>query len=309
MNLRPEEALIEEVARDKGMAESFVEKDWFVTQVIGVIATIEHNNFEVIFTGGTALSKAHKLLQRFSEDVDFRVRVPEPTPNRKAFSDFKHAVIKALRQYGFAITEPQIKARDNNRFFSIDLDYESYFSSMDALRPHIQIEIMARNTKLPSLYLPVSSFVNELTKQPPEVTRIGCIDPVESASDKLSAIAWRVLDRVRGSQHDDPALVRHIHDLAILKDLAQTYVNFPALVAFSMLQDNNRPRNDPSLPGLPVTEKFQRMLHVLENDAAYAQEYDRFVKGVSYAAQGHTPDFANAIQAVRVLVNTASSLS
>jgi len=41
-----------------------VEKDWYVVQIIGIIADIQHGDFEVIFSGGTALSKAHKLLQR-----------------------------------------------------------------------------------------------------------------------------------------------------------------------------------------------------------------------------------------------------
>ena len=308
MNQRPKQTVITEVALDKGMGESFVEKDWFVIQVIAAIATIEHEGFEVIFAGGTALSKAHKLLQRFSEDVDFRVLVSEPSLNRKALSGFRHVVVESLRKCRFTIADTQIQARNSNRFFSIDLDYETYFSRADALRPHIQIELTASNTQLPPIYLPVSSFVNELTNQPPEVARIGCIDPVESATDKLSAIAWRIPDRVRGGQYDDPALVRHIHDLAILKDLALVHADFPGLVATSMREDNKRAKNDPSFSGLPVNEKFQRMLDILVMDREYAQEYDRFVKGVSYATEGNVPDFAKAIEAIRLLIKAVSPM-
>jgi predicted nucleotidyltransferase component of viral defense system len=96
MNPRPEKSMFEEAALVKGMAASFIEKDWYVTQVIGTLAGLDHKNFEVIFSGGTVLSKAHKLLQRFSEDVDFRVRAPQSV-SRKALSNFKHAVIAALR--------------------------------------------------------------------------------------------------------------------------------------------------------------------------------------------------------------------
>jgi predicted nucleotidyltransferase component of viral defense system len=41
--------------------------------VIRKISKIRYEDFQVIFTGGTALSKAYGLIQRFSEDVDFRV--------------------------------------------------------------------------------------------------------------------------------------------------------------------------------------------------------------------------------------------
>src|SRR5262249_18961110 len=127
---------------------------------------------EVIFTGGTALSKAHNLLQRFSEDVDFRVLVAQESQNRKALSAFKNAVIDALHKNGFVIGEEQVRARNENRFFAVDLNYKSHFPPADGLRPHIQIEVTARNTQLPQIYLPVASFVSTLTKQAPEVVRI-----------------------------------------------------------------------------------------------------------------------------------------
>lgn len=76
MNGRPEKALIEDIALEMGINPSFVEKDWYVTQAIRTISAIQLPAFTFVFTGGTALSKAHKLIQRFSEDTDFRVLAP-----------------------------------------------------------------------------------------------------------------------------------------------------------------------------------------------------------------------------------------
>lgn len=73
MNIFPKKALIEEVALVRRISEAFVEKDWFVTQVIKILAENQQTDFILIFTGGTALSKAHKLIHRFSEDIDFRI--------------------------------------------------------------------------------------------------------------------------------------------------------------------------------------------------------------------------------------------
>jgi hypothetical protein len=231
----------------------------------------------------------------------------DAAPGRKALSAYKNAVIEALRQQGFQIQDEQIKARDENRFFSVDLDYESQFSRADALRPHIQVELTVRGTQLAPLYMPVSSFINHLSKQLPEVERIGCIDPVESAADKLSALAWRIPDRARGDQYDDSAVVRHVHDLALLKDAAEESKNFSGLVISAMQHDDRRSKNNTAFSGLPVAEKFQQMFDAFARDEQYRSEYDLFVKGVSYAPEGEVPDFDTAMDAVRRLTKIVTS--
>jgi Nucleotidyl transferase AbiEii toxin, Type IV TA system len=304
MNMRPDKTLFEEVAELRQILPAFVEKDWFVTQVVRIISTVDVTGFHVVFTGGTALSKAHRLLERFSEDVDFRVRV-EGEPKRAALSAYKLTIVDALRGGGFAVDDTCVQARDANRFFSIDLDYESYFTQADALRPHIQIEVSVRATQLPPLELSVVSFVNETTHEPAEVNRISCIDPVESAADKLSALAWRVPDRIRGGAYDDPSIVRHIHDLAILKDRALAGSQFAALVMSAMKTDSTRPKNKPALIGVAPNDKLDLMLKTLSEDKAYEGEYERFVGGVSYADAANVPRYAAAIEALRLLIHVA----
>jgi hypothetical protein len=58
-----------------------------------------------------------------------------------------------------------------------------------------------------------------------------CVDPVETAADKLSALAWRVCVRERGAPNDDPTIIRHLHDLAALESRAATALAFLTLLA------------------------------------------------------------------------------
>lgn len=51
-----------------GMRESFIEKDYFVTEALRIIN--QSFSDKVIFKGGTSLSKGWNIIQRFSEDVD-----------------------------------------------------------------------------------------------------------------------------------------------------------------------------------------------------------------------------------------------
>ena len=49
------------------VSEDIVEKDYYVTLILKKLSTIE---YPVVFKGGTSLSKAFHVIDRFSEDID-----------------------------------------------------------------------------------------------------------------------------------------------------------------------------------------------------------------------------------------------
>jgi hypothetical protein len=57
-----------EYFRPRGLREAIIEKDYFVTESLRIIAAVAGE--KVIFKGGTSLSKGWNLIQRFSEDID-----------------------------------------------------------------------------------------------------------------------------------------------------------------------------------------------------------------------------------------------
>ena len=66
--------LVEDVAAVLGINEpSLVEKDFHVVQALSLLAAHHSLNFELVFAGGTCLSKTLFSLQRMSEDVDLKV--------------------------------------------------------------------------------------------------------------------------------------------------------------------------------------------------------------------------------------------
>jgi len=54
--------------RERGLRPAIIEKDYYVTEVLRIIAAIDST--KVIFKGGTSLSKGWNLIERFSEDID-----------------------------------------------------------------------------------------------------------------------------------------------------------------------------------------------------------------------------------------------
>lgn len=79
-------ALIALTSEKFGIADVLVEKDYWVTKALKNLASSPLVG-KVVFKGGTSLSKAHKLIQRFSEDIDLAVIVED---------GMKDAAIKAL---------------------------------------------------------------------------------------------------------------------------------------------------------------------------------------------------------------------
>lgn len=53
-----------------GVESSIVEKDYFVTLFL---KEISKESLRIIFKGVTSLSKCHKLIKRFSEDIDLNI--------------------------------------------------------------------------------------------------------------------------------------------------------------------------------------------------------------------------------------------
>lgn len=73
MNKIPGRQILEEVAAELDIDPAFIEKDWYVTQLIAEMSHFKFIDAQIVFTGGTSLSKAHQIIKRFSEDTDFRI--------------------------------------------------------------------------------------------------------------------------------------------------------------------------------------------------------------------------------------------
>ena len=65
------EGAISRASEELGLAPLFVEKDYWVTQVLRALHARYPGAF--VFKGGTSLSKGYGLIERFSEDVDILV--------------------------------------------------------------------------------------------------------------------------------------------------------------------------------------------------------------------------------------------
>ena len=297
-----DQPLVEAVAQRLGAAPGLIEKDWHVTRALAVLAGHDHGGAMPAFGGGTSLSKGWGLIKRFSEDIDFKVAMPARASRsqvKKARSVYRERVLGGLTAAGFGIGDDVLK-RDESSFFSAELFYPALFDTGPGLRPHIRIEMSLYAATLPPIARSLGSLVTLAQNRPPEIAAFLCVDPVETAADKLSALAWRVLARRRGSDNDDPTIVRHVHDLAALKLHVSASGDFQTLVSKAMVDDTGR-GGEATASADPAT-LFAGMLDRLATDPLWAAEYQDYVDAVSFAQLDERLGFDAALAAVRDLV-------
>ncbi len=64
------EEAINLVTHQTGISPQIVEKDYYVTMILRLLS--EKVPY-VVFKGGTSLSKCHRVIKRFSEDIDIAI--------------------------------------------------------------------------------------------------------------------------------------------------------------------------------------------------------------------------------------------
>ena len=83
-----------EAAKQVNLSEFIVEKDYWVTYLLKNLVKSEFAD-EFVFKGGTCLSKAYNLIERFSEDIDLLMLETDKTQSKSQ----KEKRLIALRKY------------------------------------------------------------------------------------------------------------------------------------------------------------------------------------------------------------------
>lgn len=141
------------------VSEQFIEKDYYVTEILRIVA--ERLGEKAMFKGGTSLSKAWGLINRFSEDIDLFVNRekfdPPPGTNKtdrilKELSEAvaQHPALKWLREEGVTIG-----GLGREDYFQ----YDSRFGELPGIRPVVRLEPGIQSGTFPTEVVPITSMI------------------------------------------------------------------------------------------------------------------------------------------------------
>jgi len=275
MNLL-EKKLLKAAEIELSLDATFIEKDWYGVQLLHALVHWEYEGIVPVFTGGTSLSKAHRVIHRFSEDIDIRLAGLH-TIGRGQRSAIKRDLIRWLESQGWTVES--VQAKNENRNIEIQLQYPASKAN-SGLRPFLKLELVFHNPRLACITHPVRSLIAGLTKSPSEIEAIACVSLSEIAAKKLSALSWRLTDSPGKDRRD---LVRHLHDLAHLSENLIQDTGFKPLFLEIVTADIQARTEDSSIA---IAVRLAQMMTLLANEG---QNYSNYVKLMSYAVQDASP--------------------
>ncbi len=230
--------IIETVARELGKSEQMVEKDTIQSMFLFELAKSE---LPFVFKGGTSLSKAYNLIDRFSEDIDLSMN-RRPAQSERVKS--KELIIEIAENLGLVLSNPEeIKSR---------YDYNKYVFKYDSLFSVIPLEIIIETSYYQSVYpvdkRVVGSFVggfclnrNIILPVPFEAAEV--MMNVQSVERTFVDKVFAVCDyKIQNMQDRDS---RHLYD--ICKLLQEVELNEELDKLIDMVRDDRmQSKNNPS---------------------------------------------------------------
>ncbi|MBN9293726.1 MAG: nucleotidyl transferase AbiEii/AbiGii toxin family protein [Flavobacteriia bacterium] len=231
--------LLEQMSTLTGYPALVIEKDWWVCLVLKAVFQSEYAD-SIIFKGGTSLSKAYQLVERFSEDIDLIIdrhllgfdelnSKSQIKKLRKAsggfiINEFREELIQQLSNLGIDSSLYEIKYNDEVDDTSdpntLELHYQSAIDTdNDYIQKRVLLEVGARSLTEPSEKKAVISFIDkEFSHLPfalPEFN-VQVVKPIRTFIEKtllLHEEFSKPTDKIRTDR-----LTRHLYDLEKMMD-------------------------------------------------------------------------------------------
>jgi hypothetical protein len=226
MNLHKNVNLFEDVlnatAKHVNLPVLYIEKDYWVTYVLKRLSESEYKGI-AIFKGGTSLSKAYKLIDRFSEDIDLAVITNDLSSNQ--IKTLIKKIEKTLLDENFSEVSNHRQVSKGSEFRKTVHDYpklengdfghavESIIIELNSFaQPHPYEPKEISTYIFDFLALNAIEIVDEYELEPFE---INVLDYRRTLCEKISAIAR--------ASHENDALnsslkekIRHFYDIYFL---------------------------------------------------------------------------------------------
>jgi hypothetical protein len=193
-----------QIAENKGMSSFAVEKDWWIVQTLSVVFEMDIAK-HLVFKGGTSLSKAWKLIKRFSEDVDLAFEREHfgfegeltknqrdklrKTVGRYVDDEFFPGLMAGFEAKGLNIVRFELEeGSESDRDRIINIYYPNLIESPGYLEPRVKLELGCRSLIEPFTIQSFGSLVDEAYpdrdfSQPP--VNIPTVNPERTFLEKV----------------------------------------------------------------------------------------------------------------------------
>ena len=255
-----------------GVKAEIVEKDYFVTLFLKKLTEIMP---EIVFKGGTSLSKCYHVIQRFSEDIDLNLQA-DKKPSESQRKRMKSAIIQVIEELQFQLMnlEDVRSRREYNRYL---IDYPSSVSA-DYLKEQLIVETAIYQRAYPKRKMKADSLIYQFLTQNRFDKYVEQYDlhpfelNVQTAErtmiDKIYALADYYLLGTT-AEHS-----RHIYDIYKLSDIVEVNESLKEL-AVSVAEERKSHKMSLSVQdGVKTGEVLRQIIA----DRIYEDDYEQITK-------------------------------
>jgi hypothetical protein len=157
--------LISRTSEAVGIPVHFVEKDFWVTELLrAVVAAANQEHAVAVFKGGTSLSKAYGIIERFSEDVDILLVPPAGLGSAARHSVLKRICLSAAEHLGVKAEAILVKESETGVKRNVRIPYRRQFE-LGPLSEGILLEMGIRGGPQPRMSLDLRSLISAEARQ------------------------------------------------------------------------------------------------------------------------------------------------
>ena len=298
------------------ISAAMLEKDILVRDaVLAVKDAGKNEGCQLVFCGGTSLSQAHQLIERMSEDADFRIVIPEGLSHgqtRKLLSAVKTEIASLLENAGFPLVG-EMRGRNNNAYMMGEFAYQTQFSNNDAaMRERLKLELTAFTPITPISELHLATIVDRVTDTVSSEETIPTISVMDTLADKMVGYLRRASQEhaklTRGSYDDRQ--VRHLYDTHCVLARLSSSSNFDndkftkylgELVELTISRDvETYGHQHKDFAGDPYVALNSELTHLQDDEVRI--RYEQFCQSMIW---GETPSFEDVVGTFTDLASTA----
>lgn len=209
--------LLNFAANTLNIRPEFIEKDYWITRTLQRMSQ-NINAEKVVFKGGTSLSKAYRLTNRFSEDIDIAV-IDADSFSGNQLKTFIKRLAKDMAADLEELVVPNVTSK-GSRFYKAIYQYPNLvgLTSSAVKAGRILIEVNTYANPYPYTNQDVSSFLTEY------LLTIGRIDLIEQYD--LTPFSINVLDKRRTIVEKLVSLFRFSFEANSVKSLSSKIRHF-----------------------------------------------------------------------------------
>ncbi|MCD8402094.1 nucleotidyl transferase AbiEii/AbiGii toxin family protein [Tenacibaculum finnmarkense] len=303
LNKKDKLNIFNQTSERTGLPSSAVEKDWWVTLSLNIIFSLPYAN-HIVFKGGTSLSKAWDLIERFSEDIDLvidrkhlgfegelsKTQVKKLRKASYSFigTDFYNDINNELVQLGVADYELVVQETVNTDTdpLIIELRYKSLTEKSDYLRPRVLIEVGARSLMEPvdnkAIISIVSNEFNEFPFAEKEIT-IPVVSPKRTFLEKIFLLHEEFQKETKFIRVE--RMSRHFYDLEKLMDTTHGTEALKDIELYNTIVEHRKNFN--AIRGIDYANHIPKLINIIppeETIKDWEKDYKTMQESMFYGA-------------------------